>query len=77
LFFQAVPSAREIFEMAQMQSRRQAGLLYLQDLLDDVARADAEWFARLCLNGEGLSRSQSEARNVRSQVLPPVQEQAA
>ena len=60
-----------------MQSKRQDGLFYLQDLLDDVASADAEWFVRLCLNGNRAPTNHSEVKSVRPQVQPPVQEQAA
>ena len=58
-----------------MQTKRQNGLFYLQDLLDDVARVDAEWFAKLCLNG--VPTNHFEAKSVQPQVLPPVREQVA
>lgn len=32
--------------------KRSDGLFYLQDLLDEIARADARWFIRLCENGD-------------------------
>ena len=63
--------------MAQMQSKREEGLFYLQDLLDDIAKADAEWFARLCLNGGRAPTIHSEVKNVQPQVQPPAPEQAA
>ncbi len=60
-----------------MQPKRPDGLFYLQDLLDDVASADAEWFAKLCLNGNRALTNHSEVKSVQPQVQPPVQEQAA
>ena len=62
---------------SEMKSKRTKGLFYLQDLLDDIARADAEWFARLCENGGQVSRCRSKVKSAQQQALPLVQEQVA
>jgi hypothetical protein len=46
-----------------MKSKKSIDKFYLQDLLDDIARADAKWFSRLCEQGVHTSSHRSAAKD--------------
>ena len=64
----------EIGRAISTELKRPEGLFYLQDFLDEIARADARYFTRMF---EEEERTSNESKKIRLQGLPLDQEQVA